>query len=192
MPIKSSRSMAIALSLLAALALSWGTPAGAADAGAGYRASFLADFERSTQKIFDLAEAIPADKFGWRPVEGVRTVSEVLMHVAGANFFIPSGLGTAPPEGIGRDLEKTVTEKSAAIAKLRESIAHVRQAAEKEQDFDREIELFGRKMTARDAFMILAGHSHEHLGQLIAYARSAGVVPPWSQPAPMKAADSGE
>lgn len=192
MPATCSRFKAAALLSLTALVLATAVPAGAADAAAGFRTSFLADYERSTQKLLDLAEAIPADKFGWRPVEGVRTVSEVLMHVAGANFFIPAGLGVAAPEGVGRDLEKVVTEKGAAIAKLRESIAHVRQAAEKEQDFDREVELFGRKMTARDAFFILAGHSHEHLGQLIAYARSAGVVPPWSQPAPLKAAESGE
>lgn len=189
MSVKCLRCKVTIFSLLAVFALTLAVPAGAADSAAGFRTSFLADYERSTQKVVDLAEAIPAEKFGWRPAEGVRTVSEVLMHVAGANFFIPSGLGVAMPEGIGRDLEKTVTEKSAVLAKLRESIAHVRQAAEKEQDFDREIEVFGRKMAARDAFFILAGHSHEHLGQLIAYARSAGVVPPWSQPAK---ADSGE
>jgi len=43
------------------------------------------------------------------------------------------------------------------------------------------VKLFGRDMTKDDAVRFLLGDQHEHLGQSIAYARSNGVVPPWSK-----------
>ncbi len=151
----------------------------------GYEGSFARDFDRVSEKLLSLAEAIPADKYGWRPTEEVRSVSESYVHTAGANLFISSHLGVPMPEDFGRDAEQTVTAKADVIALLKSSFEHVKQALQKNagSDLDEEIDLFGSKRTKRDAFMIMAGHSHEHLGQLIAYARSNGVVPPWSQPA---------
>ncbi len=83
---------------------------------------------------------------------------------------------------MGRDAEKTVTEKGEIIEMLKKSVEAAHQAAEKarEMDLDEEVEFFGSKRSRRAILMILAGHSHEHLGQAIAYARSNGIVPPWS------------
>jgi uncharacterized damage-inducible protein DinB len=150
----------------------------------GYLADFGKDFEGASKKLNDLADAIPADKYGWGPTDEVRTVSESIIHVATANFFLAQALGVPAPEGIGPDAEKTVTAKADVIAMLKKSQEHVRQAIEKAgDDLDTELELFGGKRSKRGVFMIIAGHSHEHLGQLIAYGRSVGVVPPWSRPA---------
>ena len=148
----------------------------------GYFGSFKRDFEFSTGRLLQLAEAIPADKFSWRPTDEVRTVSEVFIHVATANFFIASALGVEMPEDFSNDAEKTITKKDDVIATLKKSIEHVMKAAEKKAgaDLEEKMQLFGGERSVRDTFMIFSGHAHEHLGQGIAYARMAGVVPPWS------------
>lgn len=177
-------TIATILSLL--LLFSLALPAVAADdAPGGYLGSFARDFESVTKKLVDLAEAIPADKFSWRPTDEVRSVSEVYVHVAGANFFFASQLGVDMPEDFSRDAEKTVTAKDDVIALLKKSIDHIHQAADAKAgaNLDEEIDFFGSKRPLRDIFMVASGHAHEHLGQSIAYARSVGVVPPWSRPA---------
>jgi uncharacterized damage-inducible protein DinB len=180
------KSLALLLVLAAALAL----PAVADQHEkkemelAGYLADFHRDFEFSNGRLLELAEAFPADKYGWRPAEGVRSVSEVLVHVAAANYFFASQFGVDMPEGLSEDAEKTVTAKEEVIAMLKGSMEHIGQAANtaKERDLDETVEMFGRERSWRSVLMIVSGHGHEHLGQAIAYARSNGVVPPWSQP----------
>ena len=150
--------------------------------GGGYLDDFAADFDDFTTKMNDLGDAFPDGHFSWRPAEGIRSVSESIVHVAGANFFLTQALGVPMPEDFSRDAEKTITAKKDVLALLKKSQEHVQKALEKAKgtDLDREIEIFGGKRTARGVFMIIAGHNHEHLGQLIAYARSTDVVPPWS------------
>ena len=147
------------------------------------------------KKIVSLAEALPADKFAWRPADGVRSVSEVYMHVVGANYMLPTMLGAKMPAGITRDMEKTVTEKAKVIEALKNSFEHARKAvaAVPDADLEKQVKFFGRDKAEREVLMILATHAHEHLGQSIAYARMNGVAPPWSEgppPAPEKKAVS--
>ena len=142
--------------------------------------SIIANISDAEQKLVSLAEAIPADQYGWRPADGVRTVSEAFMHVAGANYYFGGRFGKQPPEGAG-ELEKTVTEKAEVVAKLKESFAHIKGSLAG-ADLTKETKLFGGKMgTTGDLALAAVGHIHEHLGQLIAYARSIGVTPPWSK-----------
>ncbi len=153
---------------------------------AGFSQAYLSDFQRVSQKIVDLAEAIPEESYGWRPAEGIRSTSEIFMHVADANFFFASQLGVARPEDLPGDLEK-ITDKAQALQLLVLSMDQVRHMAEHNagEDLDgKELDLFGSKMTARGIYFIVLGHLHEHLGQAIAYGRSNGVVPPWSRPSP--------
>src|SRR4030095_6760260 len=72
---------------------------------AGSRADYLAEIDAVGKKLVDLAEAMPADKYSWRPAPGVRSVGEVYLHVVGGNSFIPTFLGAAPMEGVSRDAE---------------------------------------------------------------------------------------
>ncbi|HSL81237.1 MAG TPA: DinB family protein [Thermoanaerobaculia bacterium] len=118
---------------------------------------------------------------GWG-LEGVRSVSEAFMHVAGANYFLTTTFGGEMPEGIGPDLEQRVTSKDEAVRVLRESVAHVEEvlAGVDESDLPETRQLFGRELTGYQVLLIILGHGHEHLGQAIAYARANGVVPPWS------------
>lgn len=144
--------------------------------------AMLADFGRAADKLVQLAEAIPADKWDWRPAEGVRSVSEAFMHVANANFGLSAVLGVDKPADLPEDME-AVTDKAQAVALLKTSLDHARQAVKSSAggDMAAEHEMFGRTMTSADVVMILISHNHEHLGQAIAYARSVGVVPPWSE-----------
>lgn len=149
---------------------------------AGYLGDFLADFDGASKKLLALAEAVPAEQYGFAVSEEVRNYGRVLVHVAGANFFLSRTLGVEPPEDLTQDMEDTVTSKDDIIALLKKSQDHVRKAVElaATDDLEREIEVFGAKRSLRAVFLIIAGHSHEHLGQSIAYARGAGVAPPWS------------
>ncbi len=148
----------------------------------GFRADVLGNIDYGAKEIVELAEAMPADKYGWRPAPGVRSVSEVYMHVVVADYFIPSFIGAKIPEGMSRDTETKVTEKAQVVEALKTSIAHVRQVLEatSDSDLDTKVKIFGRDMTKRGVFILLTGHLHEHLGQSIAYARMNGVTPPWS------------
>ena len=147
----------------------------------GFRAEFLGYLEGTEKKLFDLAGAFPAEKYSWRPAEGIRSVGESLMHIAAANYFFAGAVGASVPEGLKpQELEKSVTEKQDVIEALKKSLAHVRQAAlnVSDEDGDKAVKLFGRDSTYRAVFLVMLGHISEHLGQSIAYARMNGVVPP--------------
>lgn len=164
----------------AALALVLG--AGAAQAQqAGVQSEMLFWFDDAANKIVQLAEAIPEGKYAWRPTQGVRSVGEVVGHVTGGNYFLMGLAGAQAPPGGQRNFEQ-ITAKAELIAALRQSIEHVRGAfrAMSAADLDAPVTVFGRQTTKRDACLLVVTHAHEHLGQLIAYARSNGVTPPWS------------
>jgi len=172
--------------LLAGIALLGAAPAPlcAQAPTAGWRAEFLMTAQAAADKYLQLAEAMAVDQFTWRPGEGVRSVAEVLLHVASSNYRLGSRLGTPVPAGVdARGLERSTTEKDAVIRHLRESFAFFRRAVEAfpENEPGRMIPWFGPpEVTARHYLYILATHNGEHLGQMIAYARMNGVRPPWS------------
>jgi uncharacterized damage-inducible protein DinB len=176
--------------LFAASALATAQAPAAAPAPAapssGFRADFLGQLDDVSKKILDLAEAVPADKYSWRPGKGVRSVSEVYMHVVVANYFLPSFMGVQPPAGIDRSTETGVTDKAKVVAMLRQSFDNVRSVVLKtpDADLDKKVKVFGgSEMSERALIMTMGNHMHEHLGQSIAYARSNGVTPPWSEAA---------
>ena len=153
------------------------------DAPSGYLGDFLKDFDGASGKLMQLAEAMSEEQYQYAASEEVRNFGQVLVHVAGANFFLSRALGVEPPEELGQNMEETITSKDEIVALLKKSYDHVHKAVEmtSAEDLDNEVEIFGGKRTVRGVFLIIAGHNHEHLGQGIAYARGAGVAPPWSQ-----------
>jgi uncharacterized damage-inducible protein DinB len=172
---------ALALAVLAAPAALAQAPAAAAPA-AGFRAEFLAQQDRVEKEILGLAEATPADKYGWRPAPSVRSISEVYIHIVGGNTFLLGFAGVKPPAGMDKDMEKNVTEKAKVIDELKKSFAHLRAgiAATTDADLDKPVKFFGTDSTVRGVLLTVANHEHEHLGQTIAYARMNGIVPPWT------------
>ena len=148
------------------------------------KADIVRSLDDAQQKLVDLAEAMPAEKYTWRPGEGVRSVGEVFAHVAGGNYFLPTLWGAKPPAGVNpRGFEKEGGDKAKTIDNLKKSFDSVKQAiaAVPDSDLDRTVKVFDHDGTVREVLLIVATHAHEHLGQAIAYARSNGVVPPWSR-----------
>ena len=147
----------------------------------GFRAEFLHDFDDVSKKIVELAEAVPAAKYNWRPAPGVRSVSEVYMHIAGGNYFLATFAGAKPPSYDTRNLEK-INDKARVVDELKKSIEYLRMVVTQagDADLDKPIKMFGYDTTHRGALMTALNHLHEHLGQAIAYARMNGEVPPWS------------
>jgi uncharacterized damage-inducible protein DinB len=137
-----------------------------------------------SRQLLALAEATPAEKFGWRPAPGVRSVSEVYMHIALANFYLLSVTGPELPADMKKgDLEKTVTAKADVIGWLRRSLDRIKtaRATLKPGDLERKVTILKRDATVDGMYLRIIVHANEHMGQLIAYARMNGIVPPWAK-----------
>ena len=141
-----------------------------------------------SRQVLALAETIPADKYTWRPELGVRSFSEVFMHIAVANFGLLAATGPRPPAGLRADMEKTVTDKAQVIDWLTRSFDAVKAARSvvKHEDFAKKTKFYGNEGTIDGMYMRIIVHANEHMGQLIAYARMAGAAPPWSAKAANK------
>jgi uncharacterized damage-inducible protein DinB len=148
-----------------------------------FKQVFLHQLDDTEKKLVGLAEATPQEKYSWRPAEGIRSISEVFMHEAGANVFFMTFMGVKPPAGFDPKGEKTVTEKAKVIEALHASFTHVRDAVTSMSDADmsKTAKMFGQTLTYEEALFVMTNHMHEHLGQAIAYARTNGIVPPWSK-----------
>lgn len=145
----------------------------------GFRADFRAQLDEVELKIVGLAEATPADRYGWRPAGDIRSISEVYMHIAGWNYYLATFLG-ARKQPYSGDYEKTITKKADVVAELKRSFDHLRTVVENTPDLEKAVKMMGTTTTNRGVMMTMLNHLHEHLGQSIAYARMNGVVPPWS------------
>ena len=152
------------------------------------RAQYLSDFETMQTKFQELAGAMEADSYDWRPMEGVRSVSEVFMLIAAENYVVPAAWGAAPPDGITpgfalfQELPANVTDKGDVVAALEKSAAYLLDAIGSLSDAQMEetIQMFGQEGVLQASLLLVVGDMHEHLGQAIAYARMNKVVPPWS------------
>ncbi len=162
-------------------------PFGAAQAQdaapAGIRGEILAGIKDASDKLIQLAEATPEGKYSYRPSKDSRSTGDVFMHVAAGNYFLAGFAGVKAPEGINVEkYEGSLTKKADIQKALKDSFAHMEKALVNftDADLDKPAEFFGRKSTVRGVYLLLLSHSHEHLGQAIAYARGSGIVPPWT------------
>ena len=156
----------------------------------GLQAELIRDITRLEGQYTSLAEAMTG-KYDWRPGEGVRSVGEVYMHIAGANFMLPTFVGIAPPASMkAANMEEAMAamqalEKETDPAKMHEtlkhSFTHAKHAVAQVTDaqLEEKTKFFGQDVTKRFVITMLVSHMHEHLGQSIAYARTNGVTPPW-------------
>jgi uncharacterized damage-inducible protein DinB len=159
-------------------------PAQVAPHGTGFKAEYLAELSVAEDHLVRLAEAIPAEKYTWRPAPGVRSFSEVFLHVAGSNFNLPRTLGVVPQEGmLTRGYWTSTTDKAKIVADLKQSFVFLRAGIAKLSDADAEktMRWFDGENTYRGILYFFTRHTGEHTGQLIAYARVNGIVPPWSE-----------
>lgn len=183
---KASLRFTALRALLAGIALFLTVQGGTAYATDGPKSGFIKDMvgqlDRVKGQVVSLENAIPQDKFTWRPGEGVRSISEVYLHIAGSIYFLVGFTGVKPPANSRID-EKGTTDKAKIADALKASFDWTKDAVSKmsDADLDKEIQMFGMKTSVRNALLVLLSHIHEHLGQSIAYARTNGVVPPWTE-----------
>jgi uncharacterized damage-inducible protein DinB len=153
------------------------------------------DLQDLQKKIVSLAEAIPPEKYTWRPADGARSVSEVFLHISAANYNIPTMMGAPPnPSTTAKDFEKSTADKAKIIGQLNQSFVFAISAMQhmSNADFAKPEEKLGPDANDGDVVYLLVTHAHEHLGQSIAYARMNGVVPPWTIQAQKKNAGQAQ
>jgi uncharacterized damage-inducible protein DinB len=150
--------------------------------GPGAGQGYLPEFNHSSRQILQLADATPAEKFAWRPAEGVRSVSEVYMHIAMGNYLLLSQAGAKVEKApkMTQTTEKEVKDKAAVIGWLKDSFDAVRTTYPK-AEMQKPAKFFGRDSKVENIYLRILVHNHEHMGQSIAYARMNGIVPPWSK-----------
>ena len=151
----------------------------------GFRDLFLTQLTDVETKVVELAEAMPQDKLAWRPGEGVRSIQEVYLHIALANYLFTSFIGAKPPMPM-KDLmgmEKVTFSQATMLKAVKDSFAHARKAVEglSNADMEKPTKMFGKDSTYQAVLFTMANHMHEHLGQSIAYARTNGIMPPWTK-----------
>lgn len=142
---------------------------------------FDGEWGHVSRQVIALAETIPAEKYSWRPAPGVRSVSEVFMHLAIANFGLLAITGPKTPTDLKEDSEKTVTAKPEVIRWLKRSFDAVRDAHTgiKPAELQRKVKVNGRDSTIDGMYLRIIVHANEHMGQMVAYARMNGIAPPW-------------
>ena len=143
------------------------------------QAAFGDDAGTLSDKFTGLARVM-SGKYDWKPGQGVRSVGDVFNLIVKENGLLAGVLsGTpntgAPPAPI-TDPEKMQEALKTSYVNLQKAITGL-----SDNDLQTPVKLFGRDMTKQDALMHILEDQHEHLGQSIAYARTNGVVPPWSK-----------
>lgn len=153
------------------------------------KAQAALDLQELQKKYVALAGAIPQEKYTWRPAEGVRSISELFLHVSAAGYGIPHMMGVPFPAGFdGKTFEKSTTDKAKIIEALNKSFTSAIAVVQgmSNADFAKPEPKLGSEANDGDVVYILVTHAHEHLGQSIAYARMNGIVPPWTAAAAKK------
>lgn len=147
------------------------------------------------RKVLALAEAMPAEKYGFAPAagefRGVRTFGEQLKHIAADNYLDGATLLTekSPPGdlGPGESGSASVKTKAEIIAYLKDSFAYLHRAVRAMDDGNAPLRKpdflpYGPGTTTRLLIMLAnIGHTNDHYGQLVEYLRMNGIVPPASR-----------
>lgn len=155
------------------------------------KAQALLDLQSVHKRMVELAEAIPAEKYTWRPEAGVRSIAEVFLHLTAANHNIMALMTgvTEMPEFKVKGFESSTTDKAKIVPLLDQSFTFVETAIQgmTNADFARPEKKLGPEANSGDVVYLEVTHVHEHFGQSIAYARVNGVTPPWTLEAEKKA-----
>jgi uncharacterized damage-inducible protein DinB len=192
--VKETRMKTVMMGMILALGASNGntlmaqaqpTPATSDSTAPSYdmKAQALLDLQGVNKKCVDLAQAIPNDKLTWRPSADSRSFAEVFLHVAGERYGILSMMGSNPPAGFkAKEFEKSTMDKDRIVEDLNQSWDFTDKAINgmSNADFAKLLPKLGPQANEGDVIYILVADAHEHLGQLVAYARQNGIVPPWT------------
>jgi hypothetical protein len=197
MPRTNRSILAAALALLSAAACAQPAADGTGSAADEFTESDALQLENLVrtveilhEKFTALAAAMPEDDLAWAPMEGVRSVEEVFIHVAADNWWVPAMMGwEAPAEtNVTEDAatftayqEQTMTREEMIEALDASFVFFLESMRDSAGDLDRGVSLRGTPAVVGDIWIRATVHLHEHMGQSIAYARANEVVPPWSR-----------
>lgn len=146
------------------------------------------DIDGLRGKFMALAKAVPAGKLAWRPMEGTKSFHDVFAHIAAEGNTETAMFGRPLPAGSVADFdaeearlgklsdEQVVAAMDRAMQSLSATMAGLSRAAIRTP-----ITYYGQKTLPRVATTYTLNDLHEHLGQLVAYARMNNIVPPWSK-----------
>ena len=169
---------------------------------AGFKGEYLWELDIAEHHLRAIVEAIPGERYDWRPADNSRSVSQVIVHVAAGNFALLDMVGVQAPPDVyppvaaqGADrffalvlqnqaLGQRVRAKADVTKMLATSLAVVRDAFTRTtgDELERHGTFFGEQTTVRRVYLRLLAHAHEHMGQLIAYVRAMGMSAPWPDP----------
>jgi hypothetical protein len=159
---------------------------------------FLWELDIAQDRLLAVSQVLPDGLYAWRPEIAARSASEILVHVAAGSFFLLDIAGVAAPADLyfdlppgnperlqelirrNQELEKTLCDKDAVVGLLNRSFAAVREALRHSTagDFERGVHFLGEETTVGRVYLRLLAHTHEHMGQMLAYLRSNGIAPP--------------
>jgi len=145
----------------------------------GLQAAFGEDAGTLSNKFTALARVM-SGKYDWKPGQGVRSVADVFNLIVRENRLLTGVLsGTSNTEAKPApitDPEKLQEALKSSYVDLQKAITRL-----SDNDLQTPVKIFGEDTTKQGAVMLVLNDQHEHLGQSIAYARTNGVVPPWSK-----------
>ena len=146
---------------------------------AKFQAAFGEDAGTLSKKFTGLAQVM-AGQYEWKPGRGVRSVGDVFNLIVEENGLLADALTGKTNTGAE---PAPITDPGKMQDALKGSYANLQKAIMglSDNDLQTHVKLFGEDMTKQDALMLILEDQHEHLGQSIAYARTNGVVPPWSK-----------
>jgi len=146
---------------------------------AGLQAALANDAGTLSDKFTGLARVM-SGRYDWKPAPGVRSVADVFNLIVKENGLLAGVLSGTPNTAAApaptTDPEKLQEALKASYLNLQEAITGL-----SDNDLLTTVKLFGRDWKKHEAVLYILEDQHEHLGQSIAYARSNGVVPPWSK-----------
>lgn len=138
-----------------------------------------------SQKIIEMAEDFPEDKYDYKPTPEVRSFAEILLHVAGGNeFFLALAQGKPANEADPpREKYKTRAEVVAFLKKtFGDGAAYIEQNGEELARKTAQYPWSPRPVTQYGLWADAVEHAGEHYGNLVVYYRVNGLVPPASRP----------
>ena len=163
--------------------------------------AFLRGMKYQEYQIRSAAEAMPEEKYGYRPAEGkfknekpefgpaeVRTFAEQVKHVACANFAFAAELdGQKPPEACDKGGPSPAKSKKELLIYLRDSFGAIRSSLNRldaKNMFEPIEGPYAGPNTRLGLATVIVWHAADHYGQMTLYLRMNGIVPPASRPDP--------
>lgn len=178
------RLFSLAMGLIVLVAVSGGALTARSEEptpAAGPSEELLSLWNRTGELLIDMAEDFPEDKYGYKPNDEVRSFSEQLLHVAGANYYFLGQAGNekSKPSHAGRETKADV------VAVVKESFADgaafIRQLGDEGMSGTVKHPFANKMISVQNLLTVAVGHGREHYGQLVVYYRNNGMVPPASR-----------